>query len=111
MKILLREPLFHFLLLGCVFFLLYQLLVDDGGETAGRMQIRISEARIEAIAVGFEKTWQRAPNPSEMDGLLQGFVREEIYYREALALGLDKDDPVLRQRLAQKLRFLLEDLT
>jgi hypothetical protein len=111
MKILLREPLFHFLLLGCVFFLLYQLVVDGGeGETAGRMQIRISEARIEAIAAGFEKTWQRPPSPAEMDGLLQGFVREEIYYREALALGLDQDDPVLRQRLAQKLRFLLEDL-
>jgi hypothetical protein len=112
MKILLREPLFHFLLLGCVFFLLYQLLVDGGeGEAAGRMQIRISEARIEAIAAGFEKTWQRPPSVAEMDSLLQGFVREEIYYREALALGLDQDDPVLRQRLAQKLRFLLEDLT
>jgi hypothetical protein len=111
MKILLREPLFHFLLLGCVFFLLYQLVVDGGeGETAGRMQIRISEARIEAIAAGFEKTWQRPPSDAEMGGLLQGFVREEIYYREALALGLDQDDPVLRQRLAQKLRFLLEDL-
>jgi len=112
MKTLLREPLFHFLLLGCVFFLAYQLLAEGvEGDGSGNMQIRISEARVEALSAGFEKTWQRPPTDAEIEGLLNNFVREEVFYREALALGLDEDDPVLRQRMAQKLRFLLEDLT
>lgn len=111
MRTLIREPLFHFLLLGCLFFLLYQLMADGTTRQAdGRLQIRVDEARIQALATGFEKTWQRPPSAAELDSLVQGFVREEIYYREALALGLDKDDPVVRRHMGQKLRFMLEDL-
>lgn len=111
MKTLLREPLLYFLLLGGTFFLLYQQFSDSGsGSAASTQEIRISEGRIQALGASFEKTWQRPPSAQELDGLVNEFVREEIYYREALALGLDRDDPLLRRRLRQKLEFMLEDV-
>ena len=111
MKTLLREPLFYFLLLGGTFFLLYQLLAQDaGGGGAGREQITVSDARVQALAARFEKTWRRAPTEAELAGLVENYVRAEVYYREALALGLDRDDAVVRRRLQQKLEFMTEDL-
>jgi len=111
MKTLLREPLFHFLLLGCAFFLVYQLIAENvAGEVAERRQITVSASRLESLAAQFEKTWQRSPTEAELGRLAEGYVREEVYYREALALGLDRDDPVVRRRLQQKLQFITEDM-
>lgn len=111
MKILIREPLFHFLLLGCLFFLVYQLLADSAGdEAATATRVEVDAARMQALAAQFEKTWQRAPSDSELERLVESYVREEIYYREALALGLDQNDPVVRRRLQQKLQFITEDM-
>jgi len=62
------------------------------------------------LAELFEKRWRRAPTPQELRGLVDAHVREEVLYREALALGLDRDDTIVRRRLAQKIEFLLEDL-
>ena len=111
MKTLLREPLLYFLLLGGVFFLVYQQFSNDySRDPDQREEILISQARIEALQQGFKKTWQRFPSDAELASLIGGFVREEIYYREALALGLDRDDAVVRRRLRQKLEFISEDL-
>lgn len=111
MKILIREPLFHFLLLGCAFFLVYQLLVEGAGdEAAAARRVEVDAARMQALAAQFQKTWQRAPTDAELERLVEGYVREEIYYREALALGLDQDDPVVRRRLQQKLQFITDDM-
>lgn len=111
MKTLYREPLLYFLLLGGIFFVLYQQFADvESFDSGSGQQIRISEGRIQALRVGFEKTWQRPPTAQELQRLVDEFVREEVYYREALALGLDRDDPVLRRRLRQKLEFMLQDL-
>jgi hypothetical protein len=111
MKTLLREPLLYFLLLGGVFFLVYQQFSNDySRDPDQKEEILVSQALIEAMQQRFKKTWQRFPSDSERESLIDGFVREEIYYREALALGLDRDDAVVRRRLRQKLEFISEDL-
>ena len=111
MKTLLREPLLYFLLLGGVFFLVYQQFSNDYSRDPDQQEeILVSQAHIEALQQGFKKTWQRTPSDSELASLIDGFVREEIYYREALALGLDRNDAVVRRRLRQKLEFISEDL-
>ena len=104
----LREPLLHFLVLGTAIFALAHLVGDPGDGRADR--IALSTGDVEQLATGFERTWQRAPTPEELAGLVEERVREEVYYREALALGLDRDDTIVRRRLRQKMEFLSEDL-
>jgi hypothetical protein len=86
-------------------FLAYRLLDASPQVTPDR--IEIGAARIEQLAGLYAKTWQRPPTAAELKGLVDEYVKEEIYYREALALGLDKDDTVIRRRLRQKMEFLL----
>ena len=73
-------------------------------------RIHVDAARTVQLAQGFERVWQRPPTQPELDGLVEEFVREEIYYREALAMGLDRDDTIVRRRMRQKLEFLSDDL-
>jgi hypothetical protein len=103
----LREPLLHFLIVGTGLFLLYQ-FVRGGNETTPR-EIVISEPRIEALAENFGRTWMRPPTPQELRGLVDDYVKEEVFYREAIAMGLDRDDTVIRRRLRQKIEFVSED--
>ncbi len=107
MKIL-REPLLHFLLLGAAIFGGYSLLSDTRATRPGN--IVVTEGRIEALVAAFTRTWQRPPTASEREGLIRDYIREEVYVREAIALGLDRDDIVIRRRLRQKLEFVSEDL-
>ena len=103
----LREPLLHFLIIGTGLFLLYE-VTRDGTESAPR-EIVISESRIEALAENFARTWMRPPTPEELRGLVDDYVKEEVFYREAIAMGLDRDDTVIRRRLRQKIEFVSED--
>ena len=103
----LREPLLHFLIIGIGLFLLYQ-FIRGGNESAPR-EIVISESRIEALAENFGRTWMRPPTPQELRGLVDDYVKEEVFYREAIAMGLDRDDTVIRRRLRQKMEFVSED--
>jgi len=107
MRKLLREPLLHFLLIGIGLFLLYDLL--RGGDTGAPRDIVVTEARVEALAQSFATTWMRPPTSQEIKGLVDDYVAEEIYYREAIAMGLDQDDTVIRRRLRQTMEFILED--
>ena len=104
----LREPLVQFLLLGAGLFALYSVVSDDSG--ARRDRIVVDAGQVTRLAGQFERTWLRPPTQAELDGLIEDHVREEILYREARALGLDKDDLVIRRRLRQKMEFLNEDL-
>ena len=104
----LREPLVHFLLGGAALFLLYGAVTGDRGARSDR--IVIGEERVASLAATFQRTWLRPPTPAELDRLVQDFVDEEILYREALELGLDRDDLVVRRRLRQKMEFLHLDL-
>jgi len=104
LKALLREPLLHFLLLGALLF-----AVDAWrrpAERAGGGEIVVTEARVRTLAQNFARTWQRPPTREELDGLVESHVREEVMVREALALGLDRDDPIIRRRLQQKVEFV-----
>jgi len=107
MRRILREPLVHFLALGALVFALFHLASDRGGSQEGR--IVVTAGKIEQLATGFSRTWRRAPTRRELDGLIEDHVREEVFYREALALGLDKDDSIVRRRMQQKLEFMAGD--
>ena len=110
MKQLLREPLVHFLLAGAALFALYQWASDSADEPSDN-QILVNPGRIEQFATVFAKTWQRPPTREELQGLIDDYVLEEIYYRQAVAMGIDRDDTVIRRRLRQKLEFLTDDAT
>ena len=104
---LLREPLVHFAVLALAIFAAHYALTPSANESSAN-NIVISEPKIEQMAAVFAKTWQRPPSPQELKGLIDNYVKEEIYVREALALGLDKDDTVIRRRLQQKMEFLTD---
>lgn len=105
LKSLLREPLLHFLLLGALLF-----AVDSWRRPAERAgaggAIVVTEARVRSLAQNFARAWQRPPTQEELEGLVEGYVREEVMVREALALGLDRDDAIIRRRLQQKVEFV-----
>jgi hypothetical protein len=105
---LLREPLVHFLALGLGLFLLFGIVGDSGEAATDR--IVVSSARIAQMTEIFARTWQRPPTEQELEGLIEDHIREEVYYREALAMGLDRDDTIVRRRLRQKLEFFTDDL-
>ena len=108
MKRLLREPLLHFLLLGVALFGVYALA---RGKSPNRTsQIVVTQSQIEQLVVGFTRTWQRQPTQEELAGLVEDRIREEVLYREAMSMGLDRDDTIVRRRLRQKLEFLIPDL-
>ena len=109
MAAVLREPLAHFVLLGALIFLLNALFGDAPPERTERT-IVLDESDVSRLAEQYRRTWMRPPTPTELGGLLAEAVREEILYREALALGLDQDDPIVRRRLRQKMEFLNADL-
>ena len=108
MKKLIREPFIHFLLLGAAIFLAYHFLSARADNQPGK--IVITQGDITSMMIGFSRTWQRPPTREELDGLIRDRVREEVYYREAMAMGLDQDDPVIRRRLQQKLQFVTDDV-
>jgi PPIC-type PPIASE domain len=105
---LLKEPLLHFLVLGAALFGLFGLVSNKDGEQVAT--IVVSAARIENLANGFARTWQRPPSAEELRGLIDDHIRDEVFYREGKALGLDRDDIVIRRRLRQKLEFVAEDM-
>lgn len=102
---ILREPLFHFLLIGLALFLWYG-RVAPGSDPK---QIVVGQAQVDTIARQFEATWRRPPTPEELRGLIDAYIRDEIMYREGEALGLDRDDPVIKRRIRQKLEVLSEE--
>jgi hypothetical protein len=105
---ILREPLLHFVVLGAGLFLLFGVVGESAEERPDR--IVVSAAKVENLAELFERTWRRPPTREELDGLIEDHIKEEILYREALALGLDVDDIVIRRRLRQKMEFISEDV-
>ena len=109
MKHLLKEPLLHFLVLGAGLFLFYS-LVSDSGSGGAPGKIVVTAGQVQHLAAGFVGTWQRAPTDAELKGLIDDWVREEIATREAMVLGLDKNDTVIRRRLRQKLEFVSDDI-
>lgn len=120
---ILREPLLHFLLIGVALFAIYTYLPPSApavtpqsvpgtailGQAPSR-QIVLSFDGLSRIATLFQAQWGRDPTPKELDRLVEADVKEEILYREGLALRLDKDDEIVRRRMAQKMQFLAENV-
>lgn len=104
---LLREPLVHFLALGTGLFLLFR-FASSPVELDPR-EIVVTSGHIDHIVEVFSKTRQRPPSPEELQGLIDQHVLEEVLYREAIAMGLDKDDTIVRRRMRQKMEFLVDD--
>jgi hypothetical protein len=109
MKRFLREPLLHFLVLGAGLFFAYHVVSKHSGSSE-HGKIVVTQGQIEHLTVGFMRTWQRPPTAQELDALIRDYVREEVYSREATALGLDREDVIIRRRLQQKLEFMTEDV-
>jgi hypothetical protein len=103
---LLKEPLLHFLLLGLLLFLLYGSVAPSSGDGN---RVTVSRTSIAALATQFQATWSRPPTAVELNGLVESYVRDEILFREGVALGLVKDDPVIKRRVRQKLEVLIEE--
>ncbi len=104
----LREPVVQFLILGIGLFVLAEITGSANADRADR--IVITAGHVERLVDGFYRTWQRQPTAEELDQLVADYVREEILVREALSLGLDLDDSIVRRRLALKMQFLVEDV-
>ena len=106
---LLREPLVHFMFIGAVIYALYGLFAEEVPEATDKT-IVVTAGEIQWMQTSWEKRWNRPPTAKEFDGLIQQYIKETVLYREALTMGLNKHDLVIRRRLAQKLEFLAKDL-
>ena len=106
----LREPLLHFLLLGGLLFVAYTLLEPRVGVANASRQIRLTPDELLPLATLFQSQWRRPPTLEEFSRLVEDKVRQEVLYREAIAMGLDKDDEIVKRRMAQKMQFLAEDV-
>ena len=108
MKRILKEPLLHFLVLAAMLFVVYSLVSKGSSGEGGK--IVITQGQLASMWESFTQTRQREPTGDEWEGLIRERVREEVYYREALALGMDKDDLIIRRRLQQKMEFVSDDV-
>ena len=109
MRDILKEPLLHFLFIGALLFFVFN-LANETNSGPSDDKIVVSGGRIEQLSNIFVKTWQRRPTREELQGLIDDFVLEEIYYRQAVAMGIDRDDTIIRRRLRQKVEFLTGDM-
>ena len=106
----LREPLLHFLLAGAALFAGYSALNSTAVGEEQRKRIELTADDLRQLTIAWVAQGRPAPTREEIEHLAQARVREEILYREALALGLDQDDTIVKRRLAQKMEFLFEDV-
>jgi parvulin-like peptidyl-prolyl cis-trans isomerase-like protein len=102
----LKEPLLHFAVLGIGLFLLYRAI--SGGAGAAPNEIVVDSPRVDVLATQFARTRQRVPTEQELQGLVENYVRDEVLYREGLALGLDRDDPVVRNRMRLRVELIAD---
>jgi parvulin-like peptidyl-prolyl isomerase len=106
----LREPLLQFLLAGLLLFAAYQQLNPRRDAPAADARIELTADDLRQIQVAWLAQGRGDLSPEQLRNLAEARVREEIFYREALSLGLDEDDTIVRRRLAQKMEFLFEDV-
>jgi peptidyl-prolyl cis-trans isomerase C len=105
----LREPLLHFMFIGAAIYLLYAVFSEPAAKETDKTVV-VSAGEIEWMNTAWQKRWNRPPTTEELDGLIKQYIKETVLYREALTMGLNKHDQVIRRRLAQKLEFLAKDL-
>ncbi len=102
----LREPFLHFIVLGIALFVAFSWL-NPSIDNANR--IVIEENTIRALSLQFQAKWKREPSPQELEGLVDNYITTEVYAKEAMALGLDQNDPLIKKRLRQKMEYMSEN--
>jgi len=103
------EPLFHFFLIGALIYAAYAFMGNRAIEDSGK-RITVTAGQISALEDAWKKRWNRPPTQQELQGVVKQFLRERVLSSEAIAMGLDKDDVVIRRRMSQKLEYLSQDL-
>jgi parvulin-like peptidyl-prolyl isomerase len=103
-----KEPLVHFLIFGALLFVIFDVVGSPGVDRDSKIVITAQDQE-QLIAI-WMKQWRRPPTAQEFQGLLEAHIREQVLYREAMAMGLDEDDTIIRRRLAQKMEFLAQDI-
>jgi peptidyl-prolyl cis-trans isomerase C len=106
----LREPLLHFLLLGVALFVVSGYVHRGRSGVESSREVALTLDDLQQLDIYFESQWRRPPTPEEFNHLVENKVQEEVLYREALAMGLDKDDTIVKRRMVQKMQFLAEDV-
>ncbi|MEI5682079.1 peptidyl-prolyl cis-trans isomerase [Mesorhizobium sp. CGMCC 1.15528] len=106
---LLSEPLLHFTVSGAILFSAYAWLSGNKPPSDGVEPVRIGAGEIQWLKQTYSSQWLRPPDTNELQGLVTNLVTEELFAREAQAIGLGENDTIIRRRLAQKLKFLVED--
>jgi peptidyl-prolyl cis-trans isomerase C len=106
----LREPLVHFLVAGALLLGVSNFLGYLTGSRASQNRIPVSASEIRRLREVWTRQWGHPPDTKQMDHLIDDYVREEVFYREALASGLDKDDTIIRRRLVEKMEFLSQEI-
>jgi len=105
----LREPLLHFLLAGLALFLVYRALNPVAADRDASNRITVTEDDVRQMSIAWRAQGRPAPTPEQVRSLVESRVREEVLYREALALGLERNDAIVKRRLAQKMELLAEE--
>jgi len=106
---LLREPLLYFLFIGGVLFLVFAQLNEV--TAVDNKDIIITKSDLDLLAVSWLKSAGRPPTAEEREQQLERYIREQVLYREAMVMGLDKNDVIVRQRLVKKMQYLFDDLS
>lgn len=104
LRTLVQEPIVPFLIVGAGLFGLQGAL--DAKAPKGDTEIVVSNDQAVAMVQAFARTWQRPPSQQELEHLFDEHVRTEVFVREAMALGLDRNDTIVRRRLRQKMEFV-----
>ena len=107
MKKLLKEPFFHFIVIGIALFFLYGLVNKN---TNTKNTIIINDFDLENIVSSFEMQWKRNPTEQELQNIINQNIKQEVFYLEALNMNLDHNDEIIKRRLSQKMQFLSNDI-
>lgn len=107
MNKVLKEPLFHFLLMGIGLFIIYGIVSND---QANEETIVINDFDVDNIIASWEMQWKRLPTDDELKSLILQNIKQEIFYQEALKMNLDHNDEIIKRRLSQKMQFLSNDI-
>ncbi|NVK44066.1 MAG: peptidyl-prolyl cis-trans isomerase [Oceanospirillaceae bacterium] len=106
-----REPLLHCFVLGALLFAAWSRVAPQ--ETGGVSDdlIVVDQARLDHLETLWKAQWKRDPSPQDVAAIIDRHLRQEVFYREALRMGLDRDDEIIRTRLAQKMEAVASDLS
>lgn len=107
---LVKEPLIHFLLIGLGLFFFYA-QVNNKEDSNAKQKIIIQNATLTALTITFEEENSKKATEEDKKNILENYIREEVLYREAMAMDLDKNDKVIRHRLSEKISYLFEDIS